>query len=348
MPSPARSAPVSALLLGAAVLAVLAGSFLFDPALARGEGGQIVLSRPWARLRANPRETSRSVAIVYGNDVLTVLETKDGWSKVRAVATPAKPDGTGQADSPLKRGSKGRAESAAKRGGTGRADIAVGWLSPTDAGDAGPPTAPSLGTRATGSTVAGSAPTAAPAPLPRPGSSRRPPTADMTLPPPPPVGGSPASPDTLRRMGYDEAARRKLTEILLRERRSPVAYLATRDMLTYYPVGDLPPLQGGRIPPGAAEQADSLRVSVLLQEGQALVRAGKSWDAVFLYQAMVQNDPNSGRAYLELLDLLTRIMTQAVNSPNMENLGLATSIWRNTYPDLPLPQMVQELSRKKK
>jgi hypothetical protein len=141
-------------------------------------------------------------------------------------------------------------------------------------------------------------------------------------------------------MGYGEAARRKLVQVLLEERDNPMAYLATRDMLTYHPVGDLPPLQNGRIPPEARDRANSLRVSVLLQEGQSLIKEGKQWDAVFLYQAMVQNDPDNGRAYLELLDLLTRIMVQAVNSPNKENLGLAASIWRNTYPDVPLPPMV--------
>lgn len=302
MPRVARSvrAVTAWLLRSRWPLGLLLAALLLTGSLLFAADEQLVLGRPWARLRSRPSETSRAVAIVYGNDVLAVLERKDGWLKVST------------------------------------AGKAVGWLSAADAADAGAPSAATpRPVAATGSVSPSPVPAAA---APSPGGRR--PTA-ATLPPLPPVGGAPTSADTLRRMGYGEAARRKLTDLLLRERDTPTAYSATREMLMYHPVGDLPPLQGGRIPPDARASALQLRTSVLLQEAQTLVGEGKPWDGIFLYQALVQGEPDNGRAYLDLLDLLTGVMMQSVNSRNMENLGLAVSIYRSTYPDLPLPPAIQ-------
>jgi hypothetical protein len=200
---------------------------------------------------------------------------------------------------------------------------ATGWLSPEDAnatGPANPASAPA--------TAARPAPAAAAAP------SRA--SAALVAPP-----TGPTSASVLRRLGYEEAARRKLTDQLLRDADSPYAYEATREMLTYHPVGELPPLKSGSVPPESREAALRLRQSVLLLEAQQLVKEGKPWDAVFLYQSLVQSNAGDGRAYLALLDLLTQLMNQAVESQSLENLGLATSIYRATYPDLPLPPAVQ-------
>jgi hypothetical protein len=258
-----------------------------------------VLTRPWARVYAQPSDASRHIAIVYGNDVLPVLERKEGWVKIRV----------------------------------GRKT--VGWLSPQDASpaEAPPPGAP----------APPSAPPSAPA-----GAAGKSAEAAALLPALPARSDKPAGADSLRRLGYEEAARRKLTQVLLDHRDDVDAYTATRDMLSYHPVGNLPPLQGTAIPPQARESARQLRESVLLQEGQTLVREGKAWDAVLLYQAMVERDPKEGRAYVELLNLLTSVMVQAAKSPNMENLGLALSIYRKTYPDVPLPPEVEARVKEKK
>jgi len=274
--------------LGRLALVTVLLSAISGLAIAQSSDDQIVLTRPWARLRSQPSESSRAVAIVYGNDVLKVLERKDGWIKVRGGAK------------------------------------AAGWLSPQDAADAG---------------------SAPPVAAPQPGGGR---STSAVLPPLPPAAGNPANADTLRQMGYAEAARRKLTDILLAERDTPGAYRATRDMLMYHPVGDLPPLEGTTIPPELRDQAHTLRTSVLLQEAQQLVTEGKPWDAVLLYQSMVQGEPDNGRAYLELLDLLTRVMQESAQSPNMDNLGLAVSIYRKLYPDLSLPPAVQARLNEKK
>src|SRR5579863_2135772 len=265
------------------VLVLVALSLAVTFAWAQGAEDRLVLTRPWAKLHSQPKDTSRAVTIVYGNDVLTVVEHKDGWLKVRS---PAK---------------------------------VVGWLSPQDAADAG--SAPAAPVR------------------PAPVDTRN--TSAVLPPLPPAASGNPTSADSLRRMGYDQAARRKLTDILLNEKNTPAAYRATREMLTYYPVGDLPPLTGNQIPPELRDTAASLRVSVLLQEAEELVREKKPWDAIFLYQGMLQGDMNSGRAYLALLDVLTQVMQVSAASSNMDNLGLAISIYRKTYPDLALPAGVQ-------
>jgi hypothetical protein len=86
---------------------------------------------------------------------------------------------------------------------------------------------------------------------------------------------------------------------------------------------------------------------VLLQEAQKLVSEDKSWDAVFLYQGMLQGDPGNGRAHLALLELLKQVMQHAVTSPGMEDLGLAVSIYQKVYPDLPLPPEVEARLGKK-
>ncbi|MFI5400376.1 MAG: SH3 domain-containing protein [SAR324 cluster bacterium] len=294
----ARSVPPSLSRSAWSLGCLLAALLLASPAvLAEGPVDQIVLSRPWARLRSEPAEASRAIAIVYGNDVLGVLERKDGWVKVET------------------------------------ANRVRGWLSPQDAGSAPPAaqTAPSA--------AAEPAQNGAVAPI-RGGNAARP-GSSIALPSLPARNTNPASPDSLRRMGYEEAARRMLTETLLSERDTSAAYRATRDMLTYHPVGDLPPLQGARIPEDLRDEARRLRVSVLLEEGRALVREGKPWDAILLYQSLVQSEPDNGRAYLELLDLLTQYMQASAQSPAMENLGMAISIYRKAYPDLALPPAVE-------
>jgi hypothetical protein len=273
--------------------AVLPGA-AFAASAAAAEG-QIVLSRPWARLRGKPAETARAVAIVYGNDVLTVLERKDGWTRVKA------------------------------------AEKAEGWLSPQDASGAPPPPKP----------AAPHSPPAPPASAPPRGAAGSGPAAAAALPPLPTRNTRPASTDSLRRLGYEEAARRKLTEVLLLERDTPAAYRATRDMLTYHPVGSLPPLQGNTVPKEDRDTARRLREAVLLAEGRTLDRDGKSWDAILLYESMDQSDPKDGRAHLALLDTLTRFMERSAKSPNMENLGLAASIYRKAFPDRALPAAVQ-------
>ncbi len=265
---------------------------------------RLVLARPWARVYARPSEASRHIAIVYGNDVLPVLERKDGWVKVRAGAKT------------------------------------VGWLSPQDASATG---APEAGPPAQGSGAAMPPPAAGSA-----GTTGMRADSGAALPALPAGSSNPASADSLRRLGYDEAARRKLTQTLLTHRGDAEAYRATRDMLTYHPVGDLPPLQGDSVPPKARDSARLLRESVLIEEAKALVREGKSWDAVLLYQTMVESDPKDGRAHVELLNLLTGFMVQVAKSPNMENLGLALSIYRKTYPDVPLPPEVEARVKGKK
>lgn len=287
---------------------LLAGSAV----LAEGSGDQIVLSRPWARLRSAASESSRAIAIVYGNDVLNVLERKDGW--VRVVT----------------------------------ASRVRGWLSPQDSGSAPPAeqAVPPPATAASAPAAAAPAPTGVLARLF--GRKTVGPEASTALPMLPERNTNPVSADSLRRMGYEEAARRKLTETLLSERDTPEAYRATRDMLTYHPVGDLPPLQGNKIPVGLREKAASLRISVLLEEGRALVREGKPWDAILLYQSLVQSEPNNGPANRELQDLLTHYMQAAAKSPGMENLGMAISIYRKAFPDLALPPAVEARMRDSK
>jgi len=270
--------------------------------LAENSPEQIVLSRPWARLRSAPTESSRAIAIVYGNDVLNVLERKDGWVKVMT------------------------------------ASRVRGWLSPQDAGSA-PPAAEMAQPAA--------AERAQPA-APVPGGNVAARGSSIPLPMLPARNTNPVSADSLRRMGYEEAARRKLTETLLSERDTPAAYQATRDMLTYHPVGSLPPLQGNRIPVELREKARSLRIAVLLEEGRALVREGKPWDAILLYQSLVQSEPNNSAANRELRDLLTQYMQASAKSPGMENLGMAISIYRKTFPDLALPPEVEARMRDSK
>jgi len=265
---------------------------------------QLVLTRPWARVYARPSASSRHVAIVYGNDVLPVLERKDGWVKVRI----------------------------------GRK--AVGWLSPQDASptsmqEAPAPPAPPSSAPASQALLAA-------------GSAAKRTNTDAALAALPARPDKPASADSLRQLGPEATARSKLTQVLLSHRDDVEAYRATRDMLTYHPVGVLPPLQGTAIPQQARETAQRLRVSVLIQEAQALVQDGKPWDAVHLYQSMVEGDPADGRAHLELLNLLTGIMAQAAKSSKLEDLGLAVSIYRKTYPGVPLPAEVEARVKGKK
>ncbi len=65
------------------VTALLAG-------LVAGTGGAgaaladtLLVTAPWTRLRAEPAEKARVLNVVYGNDSYTVLETKDGWARIR-------------------------------------------------------------------------------------------------------------------------------------------------------------------------------------------------------------------------------------------------------------------------
>jgi tetratricopeptide (TPR) repeat protein len=45
----------------------------------------ITITAPWTQVRRTPSMDGRAIDIVYGNDTFTVLESKDGWAKIRTL-----------------------------------------------------------------------------------------------------------------------------------------------------------------------------------------------------------------------------------------------------------------------
>jgi hypothetical protein len=43
----------------------------------------ITITAPWTQVRRTPSMDGRAIDVVYGNDTFTVLESKDGWAKIR-------------------------------------------------------------------------------------------------------------------------------------------------------------------------------------------------------------------------------------------------------------------------
>ncbi|HUJ75145.1 MAG TPA: SH3 domain-containing protein [bacterium] len=283
---------------GVAVCVLALAALLTGAGLAWAQTQTVVVIRNWARVHAAPRDSSRTVAIVYGNDVLQVLRTQEGWMLVRA---------------------RGKVR---------------GWISAQDVAqqEAQPATPPAV--------------------PPAPPTSDTAEQGNPALPMPPPdqmakrMGTPVQSAESLQRLGYRDQAREKLVDVLSHERDTPTAYEATRALLAYYPVGTLPPLVNGKVPANAAIDGRRLATTVLLEEAKLRVQHGDDLSAVSLVQQMLRLNPQDGQAYLGLLDTLNASMAHALTQPNLDNLGVAISIYRQYYPDLPLPIAVQERLKK--
>jgi hypothetical protein len=146
---------------------------------------------------------------------------------------------------------------------------------------------------------------------------------------------------SLRQLGFREQARAKFTELMLDAPGSSEAYEAARQMLSYYLVGYLPPLQQGQVT--AEGQAEIARVSraVLLQEAVALQGEKRFAEASRVYRFLLDADASNGRAFLGLLDALQGAMAEALRQKKEQELDQHVTLFRQYFPAVPLPDDVQ-------
>ncbi len=154
---------------------------------------------------------------------------------------------------------------------------------------------------------------------------------------------------SLRKVGYREQAREKFTDLILSEPGSPESYEATRQMLNFYLVGYLPPLQKNGITPEGQKALGPVSADVLLQEAVALQGEVHFPQSARVYQYLLERDPENGRAFLGLLDTLQHAMTDAAKASQEVELAKAVATFRKFFPDNALPDAVQQhLSAAKK
>jgi hypothetical protein len=146
---------------------------------------------------------------------------------------------------------------------------------------------------------------------------------------------------SLRKLGYQEQAREKFTDLILSYPGTPEAYEATRQMLSFYLVGYLPPLAGSKVTPEGQGFYPKVSADVLLQEAIALQGENKTVAAARVYQALVDQDPNNGRAFLGLLDTLQRSMADSVKNQKQQDLAAQVATFKKYFPNLPLPDGVK-------
>jgi uncharacterized protein YgiM (DUF1202 family) len=163
--------------------------------------------------------------------------------------------------------------------------------------------------------------------------------------------GVPASPNlkatalsnaiSLRQLGYREQAREKFTAIILADPDSAESYEATRQMLSYYLVGYLPPLQQGKVTEEGQSLIGSVYPAVLLQEAIALQGEKKYSQSARLYQVLVDRNPQDGRAFLGLLDTLQRAMAESLKNKKEQELSSQAATFKKYFPEIPLPEGVR-------
>lgn len=147
---------------------------------------------------------------------------------------------------------------------------------------------------------------------------------------------------SLRQLGFREQARAKFTELMLGAPGSSEAYEATRQMLSYYLVGYLPPLQQGRITPEGQAEIGRVSAAVLLQEAVALQGEKRFAEAARVYRFLLDADASNGRAFLGLLDALQGAMVEALKQKKEQDLAQHAAVFRKYFPAVPLPDDVQK------
>jgi hypothetical protein len=253
----------------------------------------ITITAPWTQVRRTPSMDGRAVDIVYGNDTFTVLESKEGWAKIR---TPRK---------------------------------VVGWVLLNDADLLPGGTAPAQSQPPPEEKKSGGKKAATEPPAGAPGSQNAQATALSNA-------------TALSKLGFSAEAREKFTDLMLRNPGSVEAYESTLQMLKVYPVGYLPPLKQGRIPPEGQELAGKVSADVLLQEAIALQFGKRPARSSRIYEFLLEHDPGNGRAFLGLLDTLQGRMADALKTSQEAELSAAVASYRKHFPDQPLPDTVQK------
>jgi hypothetical protein len=146
---------------------------------------------------------------------------------------------------------------------------------------------------------------------------------------------------SLRQLGYREQSREKFTELMLSHPGTAEAYEATRQMLSYYLVGYLPPLQQGKITEEGAANIGPVSADVLLQEAIALQAEKHHARSARVYEALLVKNPGNGRAFLGLLDTLQKAMADSVKNKRQQDLDKQAATFKTYFPGLPLPEGVQ-------
>jgi hypothetical protein len=270
----------------------------------------ITVSAPWTQVRRTPSLEGRAIDVVYGNDSFEVLESQGGWVKIRT------------------------------------ARKVVGWIPTSPAEQAARKTAP--------------AETKAPAKDDKPDDQA--PAGKKPAEKPPgdkPPGEkkagaeSPGGPQnlrataltngiSLRQLGYGGQAREKFTGLMLSDPGSVEAYEATRQMLSYHLVGYLPPLQQGKVTEEGQALIGTVTADVLLQEAIALQGEKQFAPAARVYQALLDQNPNNGRAFLGLLDTLGNAMADSLKNKKEQDLERQAATHKKYFPNSPLPEGVQQ------
>jgi tetratricopeptide (TPR) repeat protein len=252
----------------------------------------VTITAPWTQVRRAPTMDGRAVDVVYGNDQFTVLESKDGWAKIR---TQRKVTGWVLLnDAELKAG-----------------DAAPVNAQPAPAGEKKADAAPAPG-----------APTA-----PAPKNLQATTLSNATA---------------LAKLGYRDQAREKFTDLIQRNPGSVEAYESARQLLTFYPVGYLPPLKGGEITAEGKASLATVLPAVLLQEGIALQSEKQFPRSSRVYSFLLERDPANGRAFLGLMDTLQSQMAVALKANQQADLEAAAAAYRQHFPAMPLPDDVQK------
>jgi len=147
---------------------------------------------------------------------------------------------------------------------------------------------------------------------------------------------------SLRKLGYREQAREKFTALMLGDTGGVDAYEATRQMLSYYLVGYLPPLQQGKITEEGQAAIGTVAPAVLLQEAIALQNEKKFPASARIYQVLLDRNADNGRAFLGLLDALQNALRDDLKNKQEQDLDRQAAVFKKYFPDTPLPDGVQQ------
>ena len=138
----------------------------------------------------------------------------------------------------------------------------------------------------------------------------------------------------LRTTGRRRQARAKLFEVMRRFPETIHGYEATRQLLTYHPVGSLPVPEDGEVPIEAREQARKFASWLMVEEGRLLIEEARYDEAV----SMFEEARTLGRLNLSAMDgireALQRQLQEALQAGAMERIRVVTLALRDYFPEV--------------
>jgi len=223
------------------------------------------VSLPFTQLREAPSAKSRSVALVYGNDLLAVQADRGDWFKVK----------------------------------TARDEI--GWIAANQI---------------------------------QPGTGEQ-----------EPLRSSAKALDfatDMRTTGRNSQARESLFDVIRYFPNTREAYQATRDLLSYYPLEQLPEANGKEVEAEYLVKANRLVPDLLVLHGEDLLKEKRYAPAIKAFEEGRSRGADQARCTQGLHTAMVGNLRAAVESANGELITTALIAYKDYFPQKPLPRDLAE------